>query len=272
MSGGFVSAATEFEGVCFKLALQRDPGQRIARRIARKVFRRNVDDDSGIGVALGARILAHPVGDHAVGFRGGSDDLSARAHAEAIHGPAVAGVIDQFVVCRADQRIAGVGAESCLVDQGLRVFDAKADGKRLGFHEYAGLVQHFEGVAGAVPERQDDLVGGDFLAIGQGDAAHVAGFDVQASDPALKADFAAERLDFTAHVFNHADQAESADVRPGDVENLGRCAGFYEFLKHLASEMARVFDLTVEFAVGEGTGAAFAELHIGFGVEHFFAP
>jgi hypothetical protein len=33
-----------------------------------------------------------------------------------------------------------------------------------------------------------------------------------------------------------------------------------------------VLDLAVELAVGEGAGAAFAELHVGFGVEGVLAP
>ena len=36
--------------------------------------------------------------------------------------------------------------------------------------------------------------------------------------------------------------------------------------------MLRVLDLAVELAVGKGAGAAFAELHVGFGVEHALAP
>ena len=36
--------------------------------------------------------------------------------------------------------------------------------------------------------------------------------------------------------------------------------------------MARVLDLAVELAVGEGAGAAFAELHVRLRVEHALAP
>ena len=42
--------------------------------------------------------------------------------------------------------------------------------------------------------------------------------------------------------------------------------------KHLAADELRVFDLAVELAVGERPRAAFAELHVGLGVEHILAP
>src|SRR5206468_6881631 len=67
-------------------------------------------------------------------------------------------------------------------------------------------------------------------------------------------------------------QPEGADVRPVDVEDLGRRAGFYELREHLAPEVSGVADLTVELAVGEGAGAALAELHVRFGVEGPPAP
>ena len=45
-----------------------------------------------------------------------------------------------------------------------------------------------------------------------------------------------------------------------------------ELGQHLAAEEARVLDLAVELAIGERAGAAFAELDVGFGIEHASAP
>jgi hypothetical protein len=67
-------------------------------------------------------------------------------------------------------------------------------------------------------------------------------------------------------------QPESADVGLGHVQNFFGCAGLDELGQHLAPEVTRVLDLAVEFAVGERARAAFAELHIGFGIQHRFAP
>ena len=46
------------------------------------------------------------------------------------------------------------------------MLNAETYGKRLSFHEDADRVQHFEGVARAVSESKNDLIGGDFLAAG----------------------------------------------------------------------------------------------------------
>ena len=91
-------------------------------------------------------------------------------------------------------------------------------------------------------------------------------------DLLLEADLAAQGDDLLAHVLDHRDEAEGADVGFGDEEDfLGR-AGLDEFFQNLAAEMARVLDLRIEFAVGECAGAAFAELGVGGGVELGLAP
>ena len=90
-------------------------------------------------------------------------------------------------------------------------------------------MQHLEGVARAVADRQHDVIGGDVLAAGQHHAAHLRRIlDVEVHDLALKADLAAQRVDRRAHVLDHRDQAESADMRLADVEDFLRRAGFDE--------------------------------------------
>ena len=61
-------------------------------------------------------------------------------------------------------------------------------------------------------------------------------------------------------------------MRFTDIQNLGGCAGFDEFLEYLSAAMLRILDLAVEFAIAEKTGAAFAELDVGFRVERFLPP
>ncbi|OIQ82723.1 hypothetical protein GALL_354960 [mine drainage metagenome] len=97
-------------------------------------------------------------------------------------------------------------------------------------------------------------------------------FDLDFLHPALEADFAAQFDNGLAHLFNHADQPESADVRVAHVEDFFGRAGLDELLQHLAAKMHGVLDLAVELAVREGTGTAFAELHVGFRVEHAVTP
>ena len=178
----------------------------------------------------------------------------------------------KLVVGGAEQRIAGVGSEPGLVDQRLRVFDAETDGKRLGFHEDAGRVQHGEGVTRAVTEGEDDLMRHDCFAVHQRHALYGAVFDLYPGDTALETDFAAQRDDFGAHALNHADEAEGADVGMCDVEDFLRRPRLDELLQDLAPEKARVFHLAVELAVREGSGATFTELNVRFRVELVAAP
>ncbi len=183
--------------------------------------------------------------------------------------------MDQPVVGRTEQRMAGAWPEAGAIDQRLRMLDPKADRERLGVEVNATRVQHLEGVAGAVAGRENDVLGGDRFGRRAGrdrEAAQGAGFDLEIDDPAAEPDLAAEALDLGAHLLDHADQAEGADVRLGDEADLFRRAGADEFVEHLAREMARIADLAPELAVGERAGAAFAELHVRFGVEHAAAP
>ncbi|KFB72302.1 MAG: hypothetical protein AW09_002510 [Candidatus Accumulibacter phosphatis] len=225
----------------FELPLQCDASQRSAGVVERG----DADDDAGVGIALVARILAHAVGDHAVRFGSGGDHGAAGTHAETVNAAAVAAMMHQLVVGGTEQRVAGVWPETRLIDQCLRVFDAQADREGLGLHEHAGSVQHREGVAGAVAECQDDLLGAQLLAARQCHATYSAVFDVQAADALLKTDFAAELFDLATHLFDHADQPEGADVRFADVENLRRGAGLDEFHQHLAPVVPGVLDLAV---------------------------
>src|SRR5690606_26475407 len=80
------------------------------------VLRRDAHHDASVGIALVARILAHAVGDHAVGLGRGGDHGAARAHAEAVHRAPIAGMVHQLVVGRAQDGVAGVRAKAGLVD------------------------------------------------------------------------------------------------------------------------------------------------------------
>ena len=153
------------------------------------------------------------------------------------------------------------------------MLDAKADGERLGLDGDAAVVQHLEHVAGAVAHRQHDMVGCDLLAAFQHHAAHLAvAIEQQVGHLALKAIFAAQAFDGLAQALHHRHQPEGADMRMGLGEDFFRRAGLHEFGQHLAAQMARVLDLAVELAVGERAGAAFAELHVRFRIEHRSPP
>ena len=133
-------------------------------------------------------------------------------------------------------------------------------------------MQHRERVAGAVAERQHHVVGGELFAAGERQPSNVAGLDQHIGHALPEAHLAAERFDLGAHLLDHADEPEGADVRLAHVEDFFRRTGLHELGEHLAREVARVADLAPEFAVGEGAGAALAELHVRFGLQFAAAP
>jgi UDP-N-acetylmuramate-alanine ligase len=82
-----------------------------------------------------------------------------------------------------------------------------------------------EGIARAVADRQDDVVGPDALAVGQHEAtqaaAAVAGaLDLEIRDPALEADLASQGLNRRAQVLHHPHQPEGADVGLAEVQDF----------------------------------------------------
>src|SRR3989338_2022521 len=89
---------------------------------------------------------------------------------------------------------------------------------------------------------------------------------------ALETDFTTQRLDGLAHLLHHAHQTEGADMRMALIQNLFRRTRLDEFLQHLSTQVARVFDLAVQLAVRERARAALAELHVGFRVKHALPP
>ena len=63
----------------------------------------------------------------------------------------------EFVVGGTQFGVTGETPKACHIDQRLRMFDTKADGKGFGLEEYAPLLQHAQRIAGAVPEREHDV-------------------------------------------------------------------------------------------------------------------
>ena len=181
-------------------------------------------------------------------------------------------MVHQLVVGGAQLRVTGVFAQAGLIDQRLRVLDAEADGKGLGLDEHALTVQHAEGIARAVTQRQHHMAAGKGLAIGQYHALQLSIIDDQIGHLALEAYLATQGDDLLAHGGDHAGQAEGADVRFAHVHDFFRRAGADELVHHLAPVELRVLDLAVELAVGEQPRPALAELHVGFGRQGLLAP
>src|ERR1700742_3661560 len=86
LTGRAVIAATEQESLRLQSLLQLYAGQRAAGEILCRV---DTHDNSGVGVALIAGILAHAVGHHTLRLGRGSHDRATGTHAEAVNGATV---------------------------------------------------------------------------------------------------------------------------------------------------------------------------------------
>ena len=228
---GGVGAAAGLESAALPFPLEGDAGQRAVGVIGRG----DADDDARVGVELGAGILAHAVGGDAAGFGRCGHDPPAGAHAEAVDRAAVAGVVDQFVVggpqhgwpAKAPKRARSISDWGCSMRAPME--------NGLASIMDAAPVQHGEGVAGAVADGQDDVVGVDLLAAGQRQAADVAvGVQLDVLDARAEAVFAAQGLDLGADALDDGDQAEGADMGFAGGKDFFRRAGFDEFGQQFA--------------------------------------
>src|ERR1700680_694839 len=163
------------------------------------------------------------------------------------------------------------------IAQRLRVREAQADGEWFSLHPNAAIPEHLKGVAGAVADRQHDMIGRDMRAVTEHHTKNLSAavpslIDFEIFDLALETIFATESLDSLADTFHDHHQAECADVGLGDIKDLGRSTGSDQFGQHLATVMMRVLNLAVELAVGKSASSSFAELNIRFRVWHGSAP
>src|SRR4051812_12944437 len=100
------------------MALQGHARERVAwcSGLGWVIVRGDADDNAGVGVALVVRILAHAIGDDSAGLGRGGDDRTAGAHAEAVDGTSVAGVVHETVVRGTEQGVARVTAITRAID------------------------------------------------------------------------------------------------------------------------------------------------------------
>ena len=90
-------------------------------------------------------------------------------------------------------------------------------------------MQHLEGIARAVADRQHHMLAGNVFTIRQYHTMHLSIFDNDVFNPALETKLAAQRFDGVTHLFHHIHQPESADMGFTDVKNLLRRTCLHEF-------------------------------------------
>ena len=232
--------------------------------LAAEILRPDAHEQRAVGVYAVAGVIAHAVGDDAVGFAGRGDDRAARAHAERVDAAAARQVQRQLVIRRAKRRMARRRAVLRGVDEALRMLNARADGEGLLHQRDAARKQRLKRVAGAVADSEDDGFGGQFLfalCVLIANGGDMAVRMQYARQPRAEAHLAAQLENPHAHGLDHAAELIRADVRLGVNENVVRCAEAHKCAQNVLA--ARVFRARVELAVGKRARAALAELHVG---------
>ena len=69
-------------------------------------------------------------------------------------------------------RVAGARAEASAINQALRMLDAKADGERFRLNMHATIKQYFEGIARAVPDGENHVIGAQRFPVSIGVFGH----------------------------------------------------------------------------------------------------
>ncbi len=105
-------------------------------------------------VAAVAGVQAGAVGADPAFFARGSNDLSARAHAEGEHAASVLKVGDEAVRGGAERRVARRGAIEGTVYIRLQVLDAHAHGEGLALECDAKAGEHFENIASGMGRKR----------------------------------------------------------------------------------------------------------------------
>ena len=95
---------------------------------------------------------------------------------------------------------------------------------------------------------------------------------MQINQALLETHFTAQRDDLRAHVLDHLDQLEGADMRMGIDQNLLWRTGTDKFAHDLAPKVLRVPDLAPQLAIRECAGTTLTELHVRLRLQHRAAP
>ena len=116
-----------------------------------------------------------------------------------------------------------------------------------------------------MPQGKHNVLCFDFLSILQENRLHAVILPLKACHLGEEAHLTAQRNDFFPKLLYHAAQQICPDMRLGIIKNfLGR-ACVHHFLQNLAA--TGVFDARSQLAIGKGTCAALAKLHVAFHIQ-----
>ena len=211
----------------------------------------------GVGIFSIPVGIAHAVGHHPTLLRGRSHHEAPGTHTEGIYRLGIQ-MLRQLIVRRGQRRADHAVLGS--VDIPLLVFNPNAHGEGLGLHGDAGLLQHGEGIPGAVADGQHHMAGGDYLPLCRPHPGNRAPFQHQPGDLSAEAHLAPQRENPLPKILHHFQQHIRTHMGLGVVENLLPGTGLHKLLQNPAD--SGVVHPGVQLAVGEGAGSPLAELDI----------
>ena len=125
-----VSAAGPESGF-FNASLKNETSQGM---VISEIFRTNAHQQGSVAVLPVTGMITHTVGHYSAGLGSSRDHFTARTHAEGINAPAVRGMADQFIGCRAEGRMTCEGTILGFVNKGAGVFDPYTHSKGFLLH------------------------------------------------------------------------------------------------------------------------------------------
>ena len=158
------------------------------------------------------------------------------------------------------------------------MLNAHTHGKGLGLHGYLAMMEHLEGIPGAVANGKNCPVAFDHTAVQQFQSGEAASLCANIDHLAVEAHFAAQGNYPLAQILDHFQQHIGTHMGLGIVENLLPGTESDKLVQHPAD--SGIVHTGVQLAVGKSTCAALTELHIapfiqltrGEELLHFFVP
>ena len=219
-----------------------------------------------VGVFAVARVVTHPVGDHAALFRRSANDVTARTHTKAVHA-ADRGMLNHLVIGGRKPRIA-VFTVHRLVDLLLQLFYPDPHRKRFVLHHKAAGEKRFVSIARGMPDSKDHAVGQVLLIRRH---AHPFPFGAKIGDLRVEFDLAAKTDDLLPQIADGRPQTVGTDMRFVDIQNIFGRAELHECFQN---EAGKIFflDAAVEFSVRKSARTALAVLGVGLFVQDAILP
>ena len=229
-----------------------------------KILRMEGHKQCRVGIFPAPPGIAHAVGAYAARFRGCRKHIAAGAHAECIGTGAVGQMTAQIIAHRRQVLSPGSSVLGHIQIR-LTMLDANAHGKGFPHHGNPRPPEPFKGIPGAVADGQNHVPGGNHFRPVDFYTGHGAVFLPQSRQLCAEPYFTAAGNHGFPNLPHHPHQNIRSDMGFCVIANLRRGAVTGKLVQN--PPIAEIVGIGVQLAVGKGSRAALAELHIVFRVQ-----